>query len=363
MPPPIDPTDLLLRRDLLLPPGPTLLLGLDPATAALLADRFPHADLHAAARDLTAQRALPPRPNLHPLWRPAAIPALPTDPPQPTLAAAVLRLPKGRLLSRRLLAEITLRLRPDGHLFLVGANPEGIHAAASDAADLFGPPTLLGLKKGARLLRFTPDPHVPPPRPTWLTEPGVAPGSFLHYQTAAAAQTLDLLSLPGVFSAAELDPASRLLLETLDPALVPGAALLDLGCGVGPLGIWAALSGAASVDLSDADGLALVSAAANLSRLGLGERTRVLPCDVLTDPPPAAAYDLILCNPPFHQARAVDLSLPAAFITYAQTALRPGGRLLLVANRFLRYEKLAPFIVRAETNRFRVLELRAETTP
>ncbi|MEO2039426.1 MAG: methyltransferase, partial [Martelella sp.] len=49
-------------------------------------------------------------------------------------------------------------------------------------------------------------------------------------------------------------------------------------------------------------------------------------------------YDLIIMNPPFHAGKATELSLGKALIKAACDALKPGGRLLLVANRGLPYE-------------------------
>ena len=50
-------------------------------------------------------------------------------------------------------------------------------------------------------------------------------------------------------------------------------------------------------------------------------------------------YDAIVCNPPFHaQGAGERVDLGRAFIAAAADALRPGGRLLLVANRHLPYE-------------------------
>ena len=50
-------------------------------------------------------------------------------------------------------------------------------------------------------------------------------------------------------------------------------------------------------------------------------------------------YDLIVMNPPFHQSRASDPGIGQAMIKAASSALKPGGRLLMVANRGLPYEQ------------------------
>ncbi len=52
----------------------------------------------------------------------------------------------------------------------------------------------------------------------------------------------------------------------------------------------------------------------------------------------ARRYDAVLMNPPFHQGRAAEPELGAAMIRAAAKALKPGGRLFMVANRQLPYE-------------------------
>ena len=59
--------------------------------------------------------------------------------------------------------------------------------------------------------------------------------------------------------------------------------------------------------------------------------------------PPGSApgvppYDAVITNPPFHQGRAAEPDLGAAFIAAAARILKPAGRLVMVANRQLPYE-------------------------
>jgi 16S rRNA (guanine1207-N2)-methyltransferase len=49
---------------------------------------------------------------------------------------------------------------------------------------------------------------------------------------------------------------------------------------------------------------------------------------------------LILSNPPFHTGRDVDYQIARAFIEQSYSALQTGGQLYVVANRFIRYEKI-----------------------
>ena len=54
-----------------------------------------------------------------------------------------------------------------------------------------------------------------------------------------------------------------------------------------------------------------------------------------------AQYDFIVTNPPFHTpSRADRPDIGQRFIAVAAQALRPGGRMWLVANRHLPYEQI-----------------------
>jgi 16S rRNA (guanine1207-N2)-methyltransferase len=72
-------------------------------------------------------------------------------------------------------------------------------------------------------------------------------------------------------------------------------------------------------------------------------------------------FDVVATNPPFHQGLGVDYDVARQFVRDAAHVLKPGGRLVLVANRFIRYEHVAAGLfsnVRTayEDHRFRVLE-------
>lgn len=142
---------------------------------------------------------------------------------------------------------------------------------------------------------------------------------------------------PGAFSSDHVDPASRLLVRSL-PGDVSGR-VADLGAG------WGYLSGeiverfpaVCHVDLYEADFLALQAAKDNLARRAETAEAGFFWQDIVAEPI-ERRYDTIVMNPPFHEARAADPSLGQAFIMAAAKALKPGGRLFLVANTGLPYE-------------------------
>lgn len=278
--------------------------------------------------------------------------------PREACDTAAILLPKGRSLARRWLLAALHALRPGGACFLAGANAEGVQSVLRDGAELFGNAAVLAYKKGSRVARLLRAPSLPP-MPAWAQEPGIAPGTWRQFNAQIAGDTLSLFTLPGVFSADTLDEGTALLLQHLE--IPAGGRVLDFGCGCGVIGLWAAQRGAAQVDLVDVNLLAVAAAQENIARLKI-PNARAFPSDVF-EAIGNARYDLIATNPPFHTGKEVDYAVTEAFLSGARAALNPGGRLVLVANRFIRYEHaLQPFfniiVTLAETGKYRVLEAR-----
>lgn len=146
------------------------------------------------------------------------------------------------------------------------------------------------------------------------------------------------LTAPGSFSADAIDPASCLLLDSLPGDLTGRVA--DFGAGWGYLAgsLGARSPGVCHIDLYEADYLALQAAKANLAARLTTVEAGFFWQDVVAEPV-TRRYDAIVMNPPFHVSRAADPQLGKAFIAAAAAALKPGGRLFLVANRNLPYER------------------------
>ena len=147
-------------------------------------------------------------------------------------------------------------------------------------------------------------------------------------------------ALPGVFAAGKLDPGTRVLLDVLERSgaapVAAGSRVLDLGCGYGVLALWAARAGA-DVTAVDDDLTAVRSTERNADRQG--EDLRALHSDLDAALAGDERFDLVLCNPPFHIGKEVRLDLSQAFVRAANRRLLPGGRMWLVANRALPYER------------------------
>lgn len=140
---------------------------------------------------------------------------------------------------------------------------------------------------------------------------------------------------PGMFSYDRVDAGSKLLVESLPADLSGAVADFCAGWGYVAAGVADRFPAVSVLDLYEADFEALEAARANLD--GAPPRKAFFWVDLAAEPV-ERRYDAVVMNPPFHTARAADPGIGAGMIRAAAAALRPGGRLLMVANRQLPYE-------------------------
>ncbi len=143
---------------------------------------------------------------------------------------------------------------------------------------------------------------------------------------------------PGMFSHDRVDAGSRILAAHLPSGL--SGRVADFGAGWGWLAVAVAeqCPGVCHVDLYEADHAALAAARDNWTRIAPAQEAGFHWADLVHEGP-SRRHDAIVMNPPFHEGRAADPELGRAMIAAAARALKPGGRLFLVANRGLPYEK------------------------
>ncbi|WP_420960404.1 class I SAM-dependent methyltransferase [Brucella sp. IR073] len=181
----------------------------------------------------------------------------------------------------------------------------------------------------------------------WLTRPvDLTDDAIEVLHPAPALVDGQFHTAPGMFSHGEIDRGSALLARHLKGRL--SGAVADFGAGWGYLSAECLKHPAKmkKLDLYEADYEALEAARSNLSGLA-GDIPVTFYWHDLVGDPVTEIYDTIIMNPPFHTARAADVSLGQGFIATAAKRLKPGGRLLLVANRQLPYEATLQALFRA----------------
>ena len=145
-------------------------------------------------------------------------------------------------------------------------------------------------------------------------------------------ETLSLCSLPGVFCHRRPDTGGLALAEVAARELRQGQRVLDMGCGCGLVGILLARAQPdVCVTFIDSHARAMEATRRNLASLGLENHTLLL-SDTGTE---RTGFDLFAGNPPYYS----DFKIATLFIDTARSALRPGGRCMLVAKSTRRLEE------------------------
>lgn len=238
-------------------------------------------------------------------------------------------LPRGRAVQEALIRGAAWVLRPGGRLTFVAHKRAGVKGAIATARELFGRCGVVRQKKGYHVALAV--------RPAGLELPPPADGYETRTVTLDGVETR-LVSKPGVFAWDRLDEGTAALVGAM--AVGVRDRVLDLGCGTGLAGLAAARRAAEGrVVLVDADVRAVESARRTLEANGIANgEVAVSDCgSAILSAGSRQRFDGVITNPPFHQGVGVDYEVAGQFVRDAARVLRPGGRLTLVANRFLRY--------------------------
>ena len=273
-----------------------------------------------------------------------------------TFDVVVIHAPREREVARQCVRDAAFLLRPGGYCYLAGANRSGVKSAIRYLKELFGQAHLLSYKGGSRVALAVKGEGIQIDEPTSREY-----YRFRELIAQVRGNRHICMTKPGLFSWNRVDGGTRRLVEGME--IGPEERVLELGCGYGLAGLVAAgMAHRGEVVLLDADCVAVEAARRTLERNEVANAEALLSdCGAVllpmraSDLPPGGSrwmgwshrrdqakprdriFDVVITNPPFHQGRGASYQVARQFIHDAAALLLPGGRLYLVANRFIPY--------------------------
>lgn len=266
---------------------------------------------------------------------------------------AIVFVPKGRDFGRAQMWSAINSLKVGGDLFIVGPNKGGAKSLIKDAEEAFGNCQVLDYKKSHRVAATRKEKEQYEYPADWGDVP--TEKQFITLETEMG--TLEVATQPGVFSWQELDEGTQYLLNDL--VFRDAKTALDIGCGYGVIGALLA-SKMEHITLSDNNLLAVSCAKATIERNGISNAT-VIASNIYSEFDPDNQFDLIISNPPFHRGFEMKTDVTHKIISQAPDYLAAGGRLVIVANAFLKYEEVMEEAfresgIRQRNEKFKIME-------
>jgi len=223
-------------------------------------------------------------------------------------------------------------LASNGELILVGEKNDGIKTYTKKAAEYFN--TEAAASKNSTT--YTAIIH----KDSDIANTPLDDKNYTELRTIAELDGVELASKPGVFGWNKIDRGSAYLAEHLPKFLkhIPEhATLLDLGCGYGYLTAMAAKENkAARIVATDNNAAAITAIQKNFETLKLSELK--MGCEVVAadcGDSIKERFNVIICNPPFHQGYSVDGQLTDKFLSNTKRLLKRSGKALFVINTFI----------------------------
>lgn len=303
--------------------------------------------------------------------------------PPASLDTVFFRLAKEKPVTHHIINAAANMLMAGGRLWLTGTKQQGIKTYAKHAAQRLG---------GSCDIKKHGNDYIA------VIVRGAAAGDVLddkdytRLRVCAGEHGIDFYTKPGLYGWDKIDPGSELLANCVaelfawqadDSALSPlsrtrerigvgevestagvlanepPASILDLGCGYGYLSIMAQRRfRPPCIIATDNNAAALLACAKNFEAYDIHGEVVADDCAARIQ----ASFDLVLCNPPFHQGFGVERDLTEKFIAAARRLCAPEGMAVFVVNVFIPLERLATayfarVTVLANDGRFKVVQM------
>jgi 16S rRNA (guanine1207-N2)-methyltransferase len=264
--------------------------------------------------------------------------------------SAIVYLQKGKELNQLLLGMVAMAIMPSATVFLVGENSAGIRSSREFLEDFIGPVSFSDAARHSVVYEAhaQESPPIKPPKglDSWAK----------RFPVHLAGREVKVVSLPGVFSYGRMDKGTELLLNHV-PKEISGE-VLDFGSGSGIIGCAVkTLHENCRISLTDSNAFAIEASIRTFQENNV-RLDAILPSNIFSNI--SGVFDVIISNPPFHQGIGTDYEVVSQFLSGSAQHLRESGSLLIVANRFLRYEpmmerSLGPTTVVAKNQSYKVL--------
>jgi 16S rRNA (guanine1207-N2)-methyltransferase len=237
----------------------------------------------------------------------------------------IVNLPRQKALLNMMLDCAATLLAKDGVLWLAGENKAGIKSADKQLKSHFGQVRKLDNARHCSL--FEADAR--------LNQDLFNPRNYRNQWVLNCNNSgITVISYPGVFAHGRLDDGTALLLHALATTELNGD-VLDFASGAGIIGACiAAQHKDTTITLLDTNAMALKACAETLEANQL--EGLVLASDGLSGI--NDSFDVVVSNPPIHVGARTDNQLGMRLLESVHEHIRPGGRLILVANVHLPYE-------------------------
>ena len=250
-----------------------------------------------------------------------------------SLSHVFYRISKEKPVTHHIINQAHRLLIPGGKLFLCGQKNEGIKTYIDKAGKLFG--CKVSAQKNGMVYTAVLE-NLTPQSDQWLDD-----NVYPQLRPIDSPDGVPIHSKPGLFGWNKIDQGSEFLIQAL-PALLAQlpeqpTRLLDLGCGYGYLTLMTADLPLEQRTLTDNNAAALHVARHNCELNNIN--ADVIAADAGDQI--QQTFDLILCNPPFHQGFSVDGDLTDKFILSTKRLLARHGTALFVVNQFIPLERKA----------------------
>lgn len=248
-----------------------------------------------------------------------------TETPAGPVDVVLIRIPKSLALLEDQLIRLKPQLTQQSRVMVAGMVKKMPSSLWHMLERIIGPTETRLARKKARLIEVCVDLQLP------------LPANPYPKRWRCDATPFEMVNHANVFSRERLDIGTRFLLQHL-PETRGAMEIVDLGCGNGLLGLMAALQNPeARLHFVDESYMAVASARANFLQVDGNPQRAEFHLGNGLDAFGKNAADLVLCNPPFHQAHALGDTVALSMFKGSRRILRDGGELWVVGNRHLGY--------------------------